>query len=348
MNSLLKRQIRKYLPESLQNSSELEAFLDAVNKSYTNSDNQFSMLQRATMISSEELSEASEKLRKETAKQKEIIDRLKNVINTLKVYKLEKNDSLENTSTLKLVDFIDHQTKEILKINQLKDKLLINLEKQNEELNEYAHMVSHDLVSPLRNIETLVHMLAEDYDGVIEEDGLKKLQLISENVERIDVLVGVIRDYSSIKVNAKKQTDLCVNTLLEGILSKINLGENIKVNITNQLPCIKGDKHSLSQLFNNLIVNAIKFNDKEIKEIEIGCVDQDDLWKFHVRDNGNGIQESYLKNIFTAFYRLENDYQSAGMGLSMVKKIIDMYEGEIWAESKPEVGSTFHFTIKKA
>lgn len=347
MNSLLKRQIRKYLPENLQNNPELKTFLDAVDKSYTNSDNQFLMLQRATMISSEELSEASEKLKKETDKQREIITKLKNVINTLKVYELEKDDSLENISTLKLVDFIDHQTKEILKINQLKDRLLVSLEKQNEELNEYAHMVSHDLVSPLRNIETLVHILAEDYNELIEEEGLNKLKLISENVERIDVLVGAIRDYSSIKVSVKTHTILCVKNLLEDVLANIKLTENVKINMVNPLPCIKGEKHSLSHLFNNLIDNAIKFNDKETKIVEIGCENHDDVWKFYVRDNGNGIKDTYVKNIFNAFYRVENNYQSAGIGLSMVKKIIDMYQGKIWVESKKDLGSTFYFTIKK-
>ncbi|WP_299627042.1 ATP-binding protein [uncultured Tenacibaculum sp.] len=347
MNSLLKRQIRKYLPENLQNSPELEAFLDAVNKSYTNSDNQFSMLQRATMISSEELSEASEKLRKETDKQREIISKLRNVINTLKVYELEKDDSLENTSTLKLVDFIDHQTKEILKINQLKDKLLVSLEKQNEELNEYAHMVSHDLVSPLRNIETLVHMLAEDYGNEIQDDGLAKLKMISENVERIDVLVGAIRNYSSIKVQAKKQTDLSIHSLLDDTIEELNLCKSIRIKIVNELPEIKGEAHSISQLFINLIDNAIKFNDKELKTVEIGCKEEEHFWEFYVKDNGNGIEEAYINNVFMAFYRLENDYQSAGMGLSTVKKIVDMYEGRVWVESKPDLGSTFYFTIKK-
>ncbi|WP_299838929.1 ATP-binding protein [uncultured Tenacibaculum sp.] len=347
MNSLLKRQIRKYLPENLQNSPELEAFLDAVNKSYTNSDNQFSMLQRATMISSEELSEASEKLKKETDKQREIISKLRNVINTLKVYELEKDDSLENTSTLKLVDFIDHQTKEILKINQLKDKLLVSLEKQNEELNEYAHMVSHDLVSPLRNIETLVHMLAEDYGNEIQDDGLAKLKMISENVERIDVLVGAIRNYSSIKVQAKKQTDLSIHSLLDDTIEELNLCKSIRINIVNELPEIRGEAHSISQLFINLIDNAIKFNDKELKTVEIGCKEEENFWEFYVKDNGNGIEEAYINNVFMAFYRLENDYQSAGMGLSTVKKIVDMYEGRVWVESKPDLGSTFYFTIKK-
>ncbi|SNR15305.1 sensor histidine kinase [Tenacibaculum jejuense] len=347
MNSLLKRQIRKYLPENLQNNPELEAFLDAVNKSYTNSDEQFSMLQRATMISSEELSDASEKLKKETDKQREIIAKLKNVITTLNVYELEKDDSLEDSSTLKLVDFIDHQTKEILKVNQLKDKLLISLEKQNEELNEYAHMVSHDLVSPLRNIETLVHMLSEDYEGLIEKDGLDKLKLISENVERIDILAGAIRNYSSIKVQAKKLTNLNMHHLLDDVINELKLCKRSHIHIANELPEIKVEADSMSLLFSHLIKNAVKFNDKELKVIEIGCKEEEFFWEFYVKDNGNGIQESYLKNIFMAFYKLENDYQSAGMGLSTVKKIVDMYEGRVWVESKPDLGSTFYFTIKK-
>ena len=157
MNPLLKRQLRKYLSQELQQNPELERFLDAVNRSYTTSDEQFAMLQRATAISSDELFEANRKLKKESDSQKEIIEKLKNVIDTLNSYNLTDEENQENldVDSLTLVDLIDNQTKEILKINQLRDKLVTNLERQNQELNDYTHLVSHDLKSPLQSIDAV-------------------------------------------------------------------------------------------------------------------------------------------------------------------------------------------------
>ncbi len=347
MNPLLIRQIRKYLPEELQESDRLEAFLDAVNRSYNNSDNQFSMLQRATTISSEELSEASKKLQEETDAQRKVIEKLKTVINTLKVYELEEDKSLENTSTLKLVDFIDYQTKEIIKINEQKDKLLNNLERQNQELNDYTHMISHDLVSPLQSIETLTQWLIDDHKENLNEEGKNHIELISEHVEKIDTLVTAIRKYSRINKSAKERYSFDLNDLFDTILRELRLSQNVNVNIPEKLPVLIGEKYSLKELFVNLIENSIKFNSNDEKNIEIGFEEQEMFWQFYIKDNGKGIDNAYFEKVFTAFTKLENDYKSAGMGLAIVKKIIDTYEGEIWIESELNTGTTFYFTIKK-
>ncbi len=347
MNSLLKRQIRKYLPEHLQKSAELEAFFKAVCGSYTTLEEQVLMQQRVTALSSEELFEVNEKLKEETNEQRLIIDKLKNVINTLKFYELEENKSLEYSTSLKLVDFIDHQTQEIIKINQQKDLLLSNLEYQNQELNDYAHMVSHDLVTPLQNIETLAHLLEDDYGNVIDNKGIEKLKLISDNVHRIETLVSAIRDYSSIKKVSDENSDLDLHKLVDDTLEELNLCKTIQVDIINKLPSLKGEKHSFKHLFVNLIENAIKFNDKDDKKIKIGCNEEEGFWKFYIKDNGKGIDEPYLKKVFIAFFKLENDSKSAGLGLSIVQKVINLYKGKVWAESEINKGSTFYFTIKK-
>ena len=177
MNSLLKRQIRKYLPKELQSNTDLNLFLDAINRSYDTSDEQFSMLQRATAISSEELFHANQKLEKDSNSQKEVIVKLKEVINTLKSYDLETKNTIENTDldSLELVDFIDRQSKKIIKINKQRDILLQNLERQNQELNDYTHMVSHDLKSPLQSIDALTTWIKEDYSSVLDDTGKENL-----------------------------------------------------------------------------------------------------------------------------------------------------------------------------
>ena len=171
MNSLLKRQIRKYLPKELQSNKNLEVFFDAINRSYETSNDQFAMLQRATTLSSEELFNANTQLKEETDSQKKVIKKLETVIDKLQVYDLNTNRPKESIDSLQLVDFIDNQTNEIIKINQQKDKLLQSLERQNKELNDYTHMVSHDLKSPLQSIDALTTWIQNDYEKVIDDNG---------------------------------------------------------------------------------------------------------------------------------------------------------------------------------
>lgn len=347
MNPLLKRQIRKYLPEDIRESGRLNDFIDAIDKSYENSDNQFAMLQRATMISSKELSEASEKLKKESDAQREIIEKLKNVIKTIGIDDGLEENSLENISTLKLVDFIDNQTKEILRVNEQKDELVKNLEKQNQELNDYTHMISHDLVSPLQSIETLTQWLIDDHKECLNEEGRSHVDMISDHVEKIDTLVESIRKYSRISRTSTEKYKLDLNIIIDTILREQNFGDNIRVSIPEKLPKVFGETFSFKELFFNLINNAFKFNNKEKKSLELGYEDKNTHWQFYVKDNGKGIEEIYFEKVFVAFSKLENDYKSAGMGMVIAKKVVEMYGGEIWLESEVNVGTTVYFTIKK-
>ena len=215
MNPLLKRQIRKYLPKELRESEDLDAFLDAINKSYKTSEEQFVMLQRATTISSEELFNVNSKLKEETNSQKKVINKLEGVIDQLQSYNLLGDRPEETTDSLTLVDFIDNQTKEIIRINNQKDALLKDLELQNQELNDYAQMVSHDLKSPLQSIETMATWLQEDYKEALEPYGIENLKIIRENVLKMDNLVRGILEYSTIR-------------RMEGEFYKVNLNEILK------------------------------------------------------------------------------------------------------------------------
>ncbi|QNM86905.1 GHKL domain-containing protein [Polaribacter pectinis] len=349
MNSLLKRQIRKYLPKELQSNTDLNLFLDAINRSYDTSDEQFAMLQRATAISSEELFHANQKLEKDSNSQKEVIVKLKEVINTLKSYDLETKNTIENTDldSLELVDFIDRQSKKIIKINKQRDILLQNLERQNQELNDYTHMVSHDLKSPLQSIDALTTWIKEDYSSVLDDTGKENLELIKDNVEKMDTLVKGILEYSTIGNAVKDLYQIDLNELVKNTLLELKIPNRIEVIFNNKLPTIEGDQFRLKKLFSNLISNAVKFNDKSIGFIEIGFEDKNEFWQFYVKDNGKGIDNQYLEKIFIAFQKLENDYKSVGIGLSIAKKIVEVYQGEIWIESEVDKGSIFYFTIKK-
>jgi len=348
MNSLLKRQIRKYLPNEVIEDKNLKEFLNAIKSSYKNYDEQFFMLQRSMTISSQELLDANIQLKKESNAQKEVIEKLKKITNEFKDYDLgsiHQNVELESS---KLLDFIENQTKEIIAINTQREVLLKNLSLQNIELNDYAHMVSHDLKSPLRAVDALANWLEKDYYNQLDAVGKNYIQLIKKSVLKMDTLITGILEYSTIGKTEKEIFEVDLKKLIPEILETLQIPKHIIVKGAATLPIIKGNKFRLHQLFQNIICNAIKYNDKEIGVIEIGVKKLDpEFWQFYVSDNGIGIEQKYFDKIFHTFQKLENQNDASGIGLSIVKKIITLYQGEIWISSKVSHGTIFNFTLKK-
>lgn len=351
MNSLLGRQIRKNLNDELLAIPEVARFLESVNLSYNNFDDQHSMLQRAMSISSEELFAANQKLIEETKSQKRVIDRLNEISTALSIHAMDEMDKIDEEASIKvgdkLFDYIENQTQKILQINSQRDILLKDLEHQNKELSEYAHMVSHDLKSPLRSISTLTTWLFEDFKEKLGKEGEHTINLILENVEKMDFLIKGILEYSTIGKVELEKYDVDIKNTLDTIMRSVYVPNHVEVKLLDDYPVVQGDKFRMQQLFQNLIVNAIKYNDKEKGEVFIGCKEVEGYWEFQVKDNGKGIDEKYFDKIFQTFQKLENTHNSSGIGLSIVKKIIELYEGRIWLESKMGEGTTFYFTIKK-
>ncbi|TVZ55862.1 phospho-acceptor domain-containing protein [Lutibacter sp. Hel_I_33_5] len=349
MNSLLLRQLRKKLEEKYRSDKNLQAFFEAVNNSYNNFDDQFLMLQRAMSISSDELVEANLQLKKETESQQLVINKLRSILSNLNFAGLQYSEGQESVDIdeSKLLDFIENQTNEIVKINKQRDILLNNLEYQNKELSDYAHMVSHDLKSPLRSIDALTSWIHSDYKDKLDDAGVKNLDLIRTNVDKMELLINGILDYSSIGRNKDEIQEVNLNLLINNYLNQTVIPDHIEIIIKDDLPVVKGDKFRLLQLFQNIIGNAIKYNDKEKGIIEILYFDSKDYWSFRIKDNGKGIDKKYFEKIFKTFYKLENNKDSTGIGLSIVKKIIDLYQGNLWVDSKVNEGTIFYFSIKK-
>ena len=340
MNSLLKRQIDKKLKGGL---NDLDIFLTAIDDSYNNFENQIGLLQRAMKISSDELFEANQKLRDEAESLKEVNKNLQFILNSMSLdVAITSNVDSFNSS-----DYIKKQSIEIVKINKQREELLLNLEKQNQVLNEYAHMVSHDLKAPLRSIDTLINWFIEDNQAMMNETNMKSLNLILSNVEKMDLLIKGILNYTAIDNKENQDRIIDLNILIKETLRTIHISEHVEITIKNQLPKVFGNDFRYKQLFQNLIQNAIKYNDKEKITVEIGNSESDAQISFYIKDNGIGIPEQYQTRIFDIFSKLENNDPSSGIGLSIVKKIIDFYNGTIWLESQENIGTTFYFTIPK-
>ncbi|MET3046251.1 sensor histidine kinase [Flavobacterium covae] len=343
MNPLLSRQIDKYLKKKGTDLLLNQDFINAINDSYNNYDEQLKMSQRAMKISSDELYEANDKLRLETINLKEINKNLEEIINSMAI----KSTLNEIENEKDLVEKLKKQTIEIISINKQRETLLKDLEEQNQELNEYAHVVSHDLKAPLRNIHTLVSWFIEDNKDRIGNDCLNSLNSVLVNVEKMDLLIKGILEYSTIDKLETSDRLVDFNILCEEVLKSFHIPLNTKVYISSDLPKIYGNTIRFKQIFQNLIDNALNSMNKEKGIIEIGYEDQKENYLFYIKDNGKGISPEYFNKIFNVFTKLENDNNSSGIGLSIVKKIVLLYRGKIWVESQENEGSTFYFTLSK-
>jgi signal transduction histidine kinase len=218
----------------------------------------------------------------------------------------------------------------------------------NRELSEFAHVAAHDLKAPLRAIGSLAGLLSVDYRDRLDEQGRGYLDMLVRRTERISELISGILRYSEVGYeNEKQQVNL--NDIIDGVIAEVVPPKNIDIIKDTNFPTILCNRIHIIQVFKNLISNAIKFMDKPRGYVRLSCVEEGDFWKFSVADNGCGIEQKYFKKIFKVFQTLirRDEMESTGIGLSVVRRIIEKYDGKIWVESEPEKGSTFYFTLPK-
>lgn len=223
------------------------------------------------------------------------------------------------------------------------------LEAAYEELKNFAYIVSHDLKAPLRGISQLAHWLVDDYATMIDNEGKEILRLLMGRIKRMNNLIEGILRYLKVGRLSGKGEAIDLEKLLDEIIEMLAPPENIKIMFPERLPVIHGEKIYIEQIFQNLLSNAIKFMDKPMGEIAVEYFIEKDYWKFCVRDNGPGIESRYYVKIFEIFQTLapRDQVESTGIGLSIVKKIVEMYGGKIWIESVVGQGSRFYFTLLK-
>jgi PAS domain S-box-containing protein len=228
-----------------------------------------------------------------------------------------------------------------------KEKLLNKLGTQNERLNEYAHMVSHDLKSPLRSIHTLITWIKEDNENLFNETTEKYLALIEDKVEKMDNLIQGILTYSKVDSSKEYKEKIDLNEIVQNCIAIIYIPENISITIKKKLPIFETDRFRIQQLFQNLISNAVNFIDKKKGFVEIACEENDDEYIFAIKDNGQGIEVKYQTKIFELFQSFSEQTKVTGIGLSIVKRIVDYYNGKIWIESTLGIGTTFFIKLPK-
>ncbi|HYG35169.1 MAG TPA: ATP-binding protein, partial [Clostridia bacterium] len=219
----------------------------------------------------------------------------------------------------------------------------------NRELNDFATIVSHDLKSPLRGVATLAKWMQSDYADKLDEEGRENLADIVKRVSRMDRMIDGILQYSRLGRTDEKSESVALAELVSTVVEDLHPPEHVHIQVASGLPVLQGEPVRLRQLFQNLIANAIKYGDKPRTEIQVGWADAGGEWQFSVADNGPGIEQRHFERIFKMFQTLapKDKTDSTGVGLALVKRIVDRAGGRVWVESCLGVGSTFYFTWPK-
>jgi len=233
---------------------------------------------------------------------------------------------------------------------ELQQQLVLkDLQQANKELRDFSYVTSHDLKSPLRAINTLANWLYLDYADKFDDKAKEQMNLLLGRVERMHHLIEAIFQFSSLGSHLGKKENIELNNLLENVIKKLSPPEGVFIRIDKNLPTINYEKDRIEQVFEHLISNAIQFLKKTDGKIEVGSVEEENEWQFYVKDNGPGIEKKYFEQIFEMFKTLQSrdELETSGIGLTIVKKIIEMNDGKVWLESKVDIGSTFFFTVPK-
>lgn len=231
-----------------------------------------------------------------------------------------------------------------------RDQLLHEVESANEELKNFAYVVSHDLKAPLRAIGSLAEWLSADYADKLDDEGKEHLRLLTSRVRRMDGLIDGILQYSRVGRIKEAHAEVDLEQTVQGVIDLLTPPSGMRISIDTPLPTVVAEPTRMQQLFQNLLSNAIRYMDKGEGEVHIACVAEEGQWKFSVADNGPGIRPQHFEKIFQLFQTLapRDRVESTGVGLALVKKIVEMYGGRVWVESEPGKGSTFFFTLPYA
>lgn len=241
-------------------------------------------------------------------------------------------------------DISDLKTAE-LELQQQKQ----DLARSNDELQQFAYVASHDLQEPLRMITSYLELLERRYKGQLDPKADQFIAYAVDGAARMQILINDLLQYSRVGSRRQSLEQVDCEVVLQNVLRNLQvaIAENKAVITHDVLPQVNADITQLTQLFQNLIGNAIKFHGEDPSAIHIGIEQRNDKWLFSVCDNGIGIESQYVDRIFVIFQRLHNrtDYPGTGMGLAICKKIVERHSGNLWVESTPKQGSTFYFTL---
>ena len=229
-------------------------------------------------------------------------------------------------------------------------KTMGELKRSNDELQQFAYVSSHDLQEPLRMVASFTELLAKRYKGRLDSDADEFIAFAVDGCNRMQGLIRDLLAYSRVGTNGKVLHEISVDDALNDALTNLRatIEQSAAVVTHDSLPTIRMDEMQLTQVFQNLVGNAIKYHGTEVPHVHVSATKNGgNEWTFSVRDNGLGIDPQYFDRIFIIFQRLHgrDEFEGTGIGLAICKKILERLGGRIWVESQPEKGSTFYFAL---
>jgi signal transduction histidine kinase len=227
-------------------------------------------------------------------------------------------------------------------------KTLVELERSNAELEQFAYVASHDLQEPLRMVSSYTQLLERRYKDKLDGDAHDFINFAVDGAKRMQQLIDDLLTYSRVGTRGKPMKPADSQSVLNATIANLSVAiqESGAVVTYDPLPLVMADEIQLVQLFQNLIGNAIKFHGDKPPRVHVSAKQNGNRWVFSVKDNGIGIDPQYFERIFLIFQRLHREeYPGTGTGLAIAKRIVERHGGQIWIESQPGKGSTFYFTM---
>jgi len=244
--------------------------------------------------------------------------------------------------------------RDITDLKQAQNELLSKakkLEQSNKELEEFAYVVSHDMKQPIRTIISYLSLLKKKHTDALAPEAQEFVNFSIDGANKMNDLIRDILQYSRLDQQLKMETNISIDNVVGKVRKALNetiVANNAEI-ICAPMPVVTGNETMLTELFQNLIENGIKYNTNNKRIIEVNVTESPVEWLFHFRDNGIGFEQQYAQQIFKMFKRLhtEGNFQGTGIGLAICQKVVEKHGGQIWAESQKGVGSNFFFTLPK-
>jgi signal transduction histidine kinase len=261
---------------------------------------------------------------------------------------LNKRVEIRNKNELgQLASSFNKMTNSLVAAQKDLQNKLNELNRSNRALDKFAHVVSHDIKAPLNSIEGLANLLKLELKGKIGDEDMDLVMKIHDQSRRTKEMIKGILEFAELKSQKGVIEQVDLNEVVDNIRSVLEIPSHIKLLVKDRLPILNIEKILIYQVFQNLISNSVKYIDKSDGLVTISCVTENEIYKFSLTDNGRGIDKEYQSQIFDIFNTGQNTkgYDSTGVGLSIVKNIVEEKGGSIWVESIKGEGATFHFNL---
>jgi PAS domain S-box-containing protein len=287
---------------------------------------------------------------------KSFIERLQKTkeVESFETQRLTKDGRVLDVNNQGIPESFATTERDITERKRAEDKLkkaLLDLERSNKELEQFAYVASHDLQEPLRMVASYTQLLEKRYKDQLDQDAKDFIRFAADGANRMQRLINDLLAYSRAGTPGKPLKPTDCHTVLGQAIANLSMviEENHAIVTSDELPTVMADASQMVQLFQNLVGNAIKFRGEESPRIHVSVEEKGNEWVFSMKDNGIGIDPQFKERIFIAFQRLHSreKYPGTGMGLAICKKLVERHGGKIWVESELGKGSTFYFTMPK-